>query len=44
MKPDKRPPQRKIKPGSWKLIVFYLIVLAAILVLIWQMPSIVSLI
>ena len=44
MKSVKPPPQRAIKPGAWKLIVFYLIVLIAILVLIWKMPLIVSLI
>ena len=43
MKSVKRPSQRAIKPGSWKLIVFYLFVLVAILIMMWKMPAIVSL-
>jgi hypothetical protein len=37
--PDRHVQRRKV--GSWKRIVWYLILLAVILVLMWQMPAIV---
>ncbi len=40
MKFSDRPVQRR-KVGSWKRVVWYLILLAAILLLMWQMPAIV---
>ena len=38
MKLSDRPVRRR---GSWKRVIWYLILLAAILILIWQMPEIV---
>ena len=38
MKLSNRPAQRM---GSWKRVIWYLILLAIILILIWQMPAIV---
>jgi polyferredoxin len=38
MKLSDRPVQRR---GSWKRVIWYLILLAIILILIWQMPAIV---
>ena len=40
MKPPDRVAQRR-KVGSWKLVVWYLILLIVLIFLIWQMPAIV---
>ncbi len=40
MKLDRSP--RRIKPGSWKRVVWYAILLIVLLVLMWKMPAIVE--
>ena len=40
MKLERSP--RRIKPGSWKRVVWYVILLIVLLILMWQMPAIVE--